>query len=92
MRYQSQFLHRHEVFMSVMELSSIINELEDAYEETRNEKVLKVLRRFKAVQDSAREDEIRWNESDFQEILRNPGLYPHSVVSWAQGYRDQEIS
>lgn len=91
MRYKSHFIERHDAFMSVMELNTIIAQLELAYEETRNEKVWLSLRMLKGKQQAVRDDEAYWNDADLQEILNHPGLYPHAVVSWATFYRDRDM-
>ena len=70
----------------------MINDQQLAYDETGNEKVLKVLRQLEAKRDAARENELAFSEEDFQDILNNPSLYPHAVRTWAFDYRDDEIS
>lgn len=70
----------------------MVRELESIYRETRNEKVMRLLQKMRAKLDVARETEVTFNLMDFEEILRNRGLFPHAVQVWAFDYRDQEIS
>jgi uncharacterized membrane protein (DUF106 family) len=92
MAYKSYIHERYEEYMNMMELTSIINDLKLAYEETGNEHVLRSLRRLEAKQKIAREIEVELCEQDFEEILNHPELYPHAVRTWAFKYRNSEIS
>jgi len=86
------FVDRHTIFMNIFEFHAIINDLEIAYEATHNERVFSVIQRLKAMQATARENEVSWAKEDIQVVRDNPYFFPHSVVTWATGYRDDELS
>lgn len=83
---------RYAIYMGALDLQEFIDDLELAYEQTNNEKVLKVLNKFKLRVKTIKDMEQEFSDDDLQEIRDNPGLYPHSVVTWAFFYRDQEVS
>ncbi len=93
MAYQAELLKRYESYtLNVFELNKVIAVLEMAYEQTLNENVLVSIQMLRGWQQQARDHEIVFNKADVYEIRRNPGAYPHSVVTWAFDYYDQEIS
>jgi hypothetical protein len=90
------FVDRHAAQMSAFDLLGIISELEIIYDATGNEKIMGVLQRLKTmqatIQATIRNNEIIWTKEDIQEILDHPHLFPHSVITWVTGYRDNELS
>lgn len=84
MPYQSYFLQRYAEFH---ELVGMVRDLKSAYDQTGNETVLRVLRKLEGAVEQFMDDEIEWNTRDFDEILENPHLYPHAVVTWAHSER-----
>lgn len=90
------FVDRHMAHMSAFDLLDIISELEIIYKATRNERISGVLQRLKTMQENIqatiRNNEIIWTKEDIQEILDQPYLFPHSVMTWAASYRDNELS
>jgi len=89
------FVDRHTSHMSAFDLLDIISELEIIYKATRNERISGVLQRLKTMQETIqatiRNNEIIWTKEDIQEILDHPHLFPHSVITWVTGYRDNEL-
>lgn len=77
--------------ISQRELYQMIDELQVAYEETRNEKVYGVLKRLIAVRDSDVRMEEAFRAEEIQETWSVLGLLPDSVRIWFLEYRDSEM-
>lgn len=94
MSSKPNFGDRYKTHMN-SELLEIINELKAVYEATGNERIFGVLERLNvmrvAMQATARENEAIWVKEDVQMIIDNAHLFPHSVITWATGYRDNEF-
>ncbi len=78
-------------FLEISELNLFIEDLQIAYEETRNEKVLRVLRKLEAVRNQEMQAEEFYRDQEIQEFWRNPGAFPLSVRTWFMDYRDNEL-
>jgi hypothetical protein len=78
---------RYLAYIDAASLSTFVKELYELYTETGSEKAYSLYKRFEVMatkaQRKARRVEIRFNREDFNAILDNPHLFPHSVVTWA---------
>jgi hypothetical protein len=82
---------RYRRFLELSDLNLFIEDLQIAYEETRNEKVLRVLRKLEAVRNQEIQAEELYRDQELEEFWRNPGMFPPSVRSWFMDYRDSEL-
>lgn len=88
MAYQSYINERYSDFIDLVQM---VYDQRSAYEQTRNEKVLRVLKKLEARLQDARETEAIFCKQDFDEILNHPERYIEAVVTWAY-YENREIS
>jgi hypothetical protein len=81
----------YQSFLEVTSRRELIELLEIAYRETRNEKVYKALAKLKAIEAVWYDMDAERRHIEIQEMLDHPDHYPHTVISWLTKYREQEL-
>lgn len=84
-------IERHSQFLDLYKLREMIELLEVAYHETRNEKVHRVLQTFKGVFSQGMEIEEIYRQQEIIEFWNNPGAWPDAVRIWYMHYRDNDL-
>ncbi len=92
MPYHSFMRERYEAYtITVFEMHSYIADIRSIYEETGSEKALLLLQKLEAKLQGVRDDEIRLNKQDYEELIRHPNLYSYAAVTAAHMERDRNI-
>lgn len=81
---------RYKEFLDLATLRKMIDDLQIAYSETKNEKVHRVMTKLTKVHDEFWSLEDMYRDEELQEFFRNPGKYPWSVRIWMLAYREDE--
>lgn len=82
---------RYSRFLELSAMNELIELLTVAYEETKNEKVWRVLNTLQKVKANEVMLEDAYREEELQEFWDNPGAFPEAVRFWFFQYRDQEL-
>ena len=81
---------RYELYLGALDSRTIIELLSRAYEDTGHEGVWKALQIFESRFREVMLNEEGYRAEELDAFFRNPGLYPHAVVTWFMAYRDKE--
>lgn len=85
---------RHTHLIDLTSLNELILIMEVAYNETRNEKVFRALKKLESIKQESTNEfwrlEDLYRNDEIREFWENPGAYPHSVRVWMMYYRDEE--
>lgn len=85
---------RYDVLVSIQQLRKWAELLEGIYNRTRDEGALILLQDIRSTLTTQTKEfwhfEDIFRKEELEEFHNNPGSYPHSVITWMLGYRDEE--
>ena len=73
---------RYQQFLKLAEMNEFIELLEDAYQETKSEKVHRVLQGLRKAKNKFYTEEEFYRDDEMREFWENPGVYPFSVITF----------
>lgn len=87
-------VERYNTLISLQQMNIWIEALEGIYRRTHDEGAYQLLSDMKAAKANDTKEfwemEEIFRKEELEEFHKNPGAYPHSVITWMLYYRDRE--